>query len=325
VIVTKHNLDVADLALQEIEVTKEDLDSLGSLVMTLKFFHTLTLVGSFAEGASWLSSDSFCDALKNKTSLERLVLDMDLFSHECSKRFSEILRSQNCSLVTLDIDSVDDDDCLATICDGLSFNKSLKMFCCWPILVCNSTHRFEKKVKACLETNQSLKFIDFAENIELLPDCSAVAARYKENKNAMWSPSQVCAFCTALKSNNVLVALDITGCYINKKASDAVCAMISINVSLQSLFLNPIHMEEPEAVNIVKTCNNQNNILELLSLYQCPAVCEDMWTEEVFEYANTFEMNRILYEMQESRQRKNIRALNIIWLVVYEIVHIVHL
>ena len=83
-------------------------------------------------------------------------------------------------------------------------------------------------------------------------------------------------------------------------------------------------MEEREAVNIITTCNNQNTTLELLSLYQCPAVSEDMWTKEVFEYATTFKMNHTLYEMQESRQRKNIQYLNIIWLVVCEMIYIVH-
>ena len=84
-------------------------------------------------------------------------------------------------------------------------------------------------------------------------------------------------------------------------------------------------MEEREAVNIITTCNNQNTTLELLSLYQYPAVCEDMWRKEVFEYATTFKMNHTLYEMQESRQRKNIQSLNIIWLVVCEMIYIVHL
>ena len=308
--ICKHNHDIVELTMQRVELNKEDLDSLRNLVMTLKHFHMLTLEGFFAEGAS---SNFFCDALCNTTSLEKLFLNMNLLSYEHSKKFGDVLRSQNCSLATLVIDHVDDDDCLAVIFDGLSLNKSVETFCSWPTSVGSSTRRFEKKFKTCLETNRSLMRIDFSEDIPLLPDCSAVVNRYRSNVNAMWSSSIVCGFCTAIKSNNTLITLDITGCYIDKTASDAVCAMLSLNASLRGLFLNPIHMEETEAVAIVTNCNNNNTTLELLSLYQCPAVGENMWTEKTFEYAHTIQMGNMLYQLQESRQSKN---LTVIWLVV---------
>ncbi|XP_065911399.1 uncharacterized protein, partial [Dysidea avara] len=51
----------------------------------------------------------------------------------------------------------------------------------------------------------------------------------------------------------------------------------------------------------------------LMKKAKIDAVGENMWTEKTFEYAHTIQMGNMLYQLQESRQSKNLKVLTVIW------------
>ena len=301
--ICKYNLSITNLVLSDGTMSKDDLDSLGCLVITLKSLECLYITCSYVEGVSMKSSDSFSNALCNTKSLKKF--EFGIYSYDDSKMISNIL-SQNSSLSELYIHDVKNGDHLTNIFDGLSSNKTVTRFIASPSCVGDSI-TLEQSIEKCIASNQSLTCIDF---IDLLN-----ASSMKRN---MWSSSQICSICTGLQFNNTLVRLNISGCYIDKTASDAVCVMLSLNTSLQHLFLNPVHMEKPEAVVIIDTCNT-NTTLEVLSLVKWPDNDDDI--EKIrdktwkFTFSTDQEIDHILDQVQKSRQDKKKPILKVIWLV----------
>ena len=114
-----------------------------------------------------------------------------------------------------------------------------------------------------------------------------------------------------LQTNNTLVTLDISGCYIDKTSSDAVYVMLSLNKSLQYLFLNPSHMEKPDAVSILNSYN-ANTTLNVLSLYKCFSG-GTIDTVSKFEYSTDQDIHDILNQVKKSRESRNKSNLLIIW------------
>jgi len=295
--ICKHNSNIVEFAIELIQLSKESLDSLGYLVATLNHLEYLAISGSFAEGMSWKSSSCFCNALCNTTTLKRLTLCASSHTHENSRALSDILKENN-SIRLLHIKDAGTDDSLATIFDGLSSNKSVTTFRVWCMSVVNSncTVKFAQSLEKCFQTNQSLTFIDFFGH-----SWSGDKLRYSK----VWSSLQVCSFCTIIQYNKTLVTLDITGCYIDERASDAVRVMLSLNTSLQHLFLNPTHMEKLEAVAIFGNCK-ANTTLKLLSV---------MWVHDEFVYATDQDIIHILGQVQVIRENKRKPMLKVIWLV----------
>ena len=293
--ICKYNLSITTLYLSDGTMSKDDLDSLGCLIITLKSLECLFIICSYVEGVSLNYSDSFSNALCNTKSLKKF--EFGIYSYDDSKMISNIL-SQNSSLTTLHICDVKNGDHLTNIFDGLSSNKTVTMFIARPSCVGDSI-TLGQSIEKCIASNQSLTCIDFT---GISGDNSM--------KGNMWSSSQVCSICTGLQFNNTLVTLDISGCYIDKTASDAVCVMLSLNTSLQHLFLNPVHMEKPEAVAIIDTCNT-NTTLEVLSLVKWP----DNDKTLKFAFSTDQEIDHILDQVQKSRQDKKKSILKVIWLV----------
>ena len=103
------------------------------------------------------------------------------------------------------------------------------MFTAYPASCVGDSITLGKSIEKCIASNQSLTCIDFT---GMYPH-----VMFRSMNGNMWSSSQVCSICTGLQYNNTLIMLDIAGCYIDKTASDAVCVMLSLNTSLQYLFL----------------------------------------------------------------------------------------
>ena len=301
--ICKYNLSITKLELLDGTMSKDDLDSLGCLIITLKSLECLSIRCSYVEGVSLNSSDSFSNALCNTKSLKEFEFGIN--SYDDSKMISNIL-SQNSSLTTLHMHDVKNADHLIIIFDGLSSNKTVTRFITHPSCVCGSI-TFGQSIEKCIASNQSLTRIDFTDLFS--------ASSMKGN---MWSSSQVCSICTGLQFNNTLVTLNISGCYIDKTASDAVCVMLSLNTSLHRLFLNPVHMEKPEAVAIIDTCNT-NTTLEVLSLAKWPDNVDEIgkiWDKTwKFAFSTDQEIDYILDQVQKSRQDKKRPILKVIWLV----------
>ena len=301
--ICKYNLSITKLRLWDGTMSKDDLDSLGCLVITLKSLECLSIKCSYVEGVSLKSSDSFSDALCNTKSLKEFQFVIN--SYDDSKMISNIL-SQNSSLTTLHIRDVKNVDHLTIIFDGLSSNKTVTRFTACPSCVGVSI-TLGQSIEKCIASNQSLTRIDFTGK--------CLGEFLKSMDGNMWSSPQVCSICTGLQSNNTLVTLNISGCYIDKTASDAVCVMLSLNTSLQLLYLNPVHMEKPEAVAIIDTCNT-NTTLEVLSLVKWPDNNDDIINETwKFVFSTDQEIDRVLDQVQKSRQDKKKPILKVAWLV----------
>ena len=69
--ICRYNLSITELALSDGgTMNKNDLDSLGCLIITLKSLECLYIRCSYVEGVSLKSSDSFSNALCNTKSLK---------------------------------------------------------------------------------------------------------------------------------------------------------------------------------------------------------------------------------------------------------------
>ncbi|XP_065900460.1 NACHT, LRR and PYD domains-containing protein 14-like isoform X2 [Dysidea avara] len=280
-------------------ITKGDLDCLGEIVSTVKFIDAIIVYGSyFGEGVSPQSSDSFCNSLCSTKSLKWLSLHLTNLSCDNIAVLGRILVHNSC-LEILDIGRVNAMDSLVNICDGLSSTKTLQKFSVH-LDSADTSFVFEKRFAKCLTSNQSLTLVDFTGIFGFL--CI--------DEHVQWSSSQVCFFCSGLQSNSTVTLLDITGCYIDKTASDSVSKMLSVNTSLRHLFLNPVHMEKPDAVMIIESCKT-NTELEILSLH-CNWLDDQSETNK-FTFATDPKICEMVGQVQNSRQDKMKPNLHIIW------------
>jgi len=270
------------------ELSEEDLESLSCLLAVSKSLNILQLHGCVLVEEASLSC--FCDALCQTMSLTSLSFSSCSLSQVDCETLAQVL-SQKICLRDLNMLEIPNDKCLNPILSGLTSNTTLKLFRVSPRSL-QSYHSVGHWLKKCFMSNQSLTTVDFT-------GYPASLDRY-----ILWSSSQVCSICTGLQSNNTLVTLDVTGCYIDKTASDAVCVMLSLNTSLQHLFLNPIHMEKPEAIAIINSCNI-NTKLMVLSLVKS--------MKSKFPFATDQEVNNGLTLVQNYRQSRKMPSLNVIW------------
>ena len=81
--------------------------------------------------------------------------------------------------------------------------------------------------------------------------------------------------------------------------------MLSHNKTLKHFFLNPIHLEMQDAIDVIDSCRT-NNTLELLSLVQWPPKFDDK-RRDPFHYLHDPEITHILQQIQP--------CLNVYWLV----------
>ena len=301
--VCKYNPLVLLLELPYGKFSKNDLESIGSLLSTAIFLEKLNINGSPSEGVCLDLSHSLCTGLSKTKSLQTLRLSQWRLSQTDSEVFGDII-SQNCSLKTLCI-NVATADCLDPILNGLSSNTSITTFKAWPSKTGTSkSNILGECLKRCLTLNHSLDIVDFT------PSDFVSSPKY-----VSWSSTQVCFICTGLCGNTTVVTLDITGCYIDTEACDAVCGMLSLNTTLQHLFLNPVHLEKKEAITMIYQCS-ANSALELLSLVQWPPrTWPDDQGKDPFWYTCDPEINHVLLKIQKLRQEKDEPLLNICWLV----------
>ncbi|XP_065907269.1 NACHT, LRR and PYD domains-containing protein 12-like [Dysidea avara] len=309
-----HHLHLTTLKLPSAKMNKQDLDSLGRVIATLKSLETLDLRGcSFNEGTSLKLSDIFCNALCNTSCLKMCIFGGCQFSIDDGDVFSTII-TQNESLRMLTAFDVVDNVMITSILQGLSFNTTITSLTAWPGPL-SATHMLGQCLGKCLASNQSLTVIDFT------------SSEYKQPIDYVrWSSEHVCCICTGLQSNNSLVTLDISGCCIDKAASDAVCDMLLANTSLKHLFLNPNHMEKPEAIKILNGCNN-NTTLKLLALFwlsgwQSPYLLPATWSPfddsfwsppKGFTFINDRDVVFIMEQVQKCRQNRKQPPLRILW------------
>ena len=128
-------------------------------------------------------------------------------------------------------------------------------------------------------------------------------------------------FVIRLCANTTVVTLDISGCYIDTEACDAVRGMLSQNTTLQHLFLNPVHLEKQEAIAIIDSCR-VNAILELLSLVQWPPTRlshdddnDNRNRQNPISFLCDTEINQVLQKIHSLREEKNEPHLRVCWLV----------
>ena len=308
--ICKNNTEITHLELNVMteKLSEKSFDSTGSLLITLPL-KTLKFcnIYSASEGVCLDSSLLFYKGLSETKSLHSLYFRKTL-SQADSKVFGNII-SQNCSLKELYI-SVATADCLEPILNGLSSNTSITTFKAWPEVSGTSNVLGQCLVK-CFNLNHSLSIVDFT------PSHSIWSILY-----VSWSSTQVCSICTGLCANTTctVVTLNISGCYIDTEACNAVCGMLSQNTTLQHLFLNPVHLEKPEAIAVIDSCRG-NATLELLSLVQWPyKKRSDDQGKDPFQYSCDPEIEHVLLKIQKLRQEKNEPLLNVYWLVAIYIV-----
>ena len=287
--ICRSNPQLTDLDLPYAKVSKDDLNSLGLLLATaIEGLHMNEC--SPSEGVLLTSVESFLTSMHKSKSLKEFCLGGWSLSQVESEAFGEML-SQNKGIKGLHALQVTDADCLCPILNGLSVNSTVTLLKAWPKST-GSSNTLGQCLGKCLATNESLVIIDFA--------CFS-------DKHVTWSPAQVGSICKGLHNNITMVTLDISGCSIDSAASDAVSVMLSSNTSLRHLFLNPCHIEKPEAVTIINSCRS-NSTLELLSLVQ--------WPEKKFHFATDKEIVEVLFQVHhQSRQGRGHPILKIYWLV----------
>jgi len=290
------NLSIVKLRLLNVTfMNKVDLDSLGHLINTLKSLECLSIKNL---GVPLKPSDSFSDAVCAKSLRQ---FEVCICSYDDGKMVSKIL-SQNGSLRVLRVYEVKDTDYLTMIFDALSTNKSVTMFTAFTSCIGAYSVTLGQSIEKCIASNQLLTRIILT------------------GFTSTWSSSQVCSICAGLQSNNTLISLDISGCYIDKTAGNAMCNMLSLNTSLLHLFLNPVHMEKPEAVAIIGTCNI-NTTLQVLSLAEWSVKTDEINVvmlgtfNRKFAYSSDKEIDHIFNQLQISRQDKKKPTLKVIWLV----------
>ena len=297
--ICKNNTQITHLELIIGKLSEKSFDSIGSLLSTLPLKSLQIDFHSTSEGVCLDSSLLFYKGLCETKSLHTLHF-VNTLSQADSKVFSNII-SQNCSLKELCI-KVATADCLEPILNGLSSNTSITTFTAWSKVNGTSNVLGQCLVK-CFNLNHSLSIVNFL--------------------YVSWSSTQVCSICTGLCANITctVVTLDISGCYIDTEACNAVCGMLSQNTTLQHLFLNPVHLEKPEAIAMIDSCR-ANATLEQLSLVQWP---HKRWPDDdqgknPFQYSCDPEINHVLLKIQKLRQEKNEPLLNVYWLVAIYIV-----
>ena len=300
--ICKHNPHITKLVLSDGILSENDLESIGSLLTTCLSFKILNMYCLPSEGVYLDLSSSFCKALCETKSLQKLQL-YDICSWKVSRADSEVFGkviSQNCSLKELYIE-VATDDCLDPILNGLSSNTSITTFRTFPSKA-GTSNTLGQCFKNCLTLNHSLNIMDFTSTIRYIP------LRY-----VLWSSTQVSSICTGLCTNTTVVTLDISGCYIDTKACHSVCGMLSQNTALKHLFLNPVHLEKQDAVAMIDSYR-ANDTLELLSLVQwTPKLFhDDSEGKDPFQYSHDPEITHILQQIQPH--------LNVYWLVTIYIV-----
>ena len=233
--ICKYNTQIINLGLYIGKLTAEnDLESIGSVLTTLPLESLQVCpLHSLSEEMCLDSSLFFRKGLCETKLLHTLFLWG--LSQADSKVFGNII-SQNCSLKELCI-KIATADCLDPILNGLSSNTSITTFTAWPNKT-GASNTLGQCLKKCLILNHSLNVVDFT-SFYTIPQLYV-----------SWSPTQVSSICTGLCANTTVVTLDISGCYIDTDAYHAVCGMLSQNTTLQHLFLNPVHLERKQAVNM---------------------------------------------------------------------------
>ena len=256
--ICRHKLSITTLCLQSYRyiISKSDLDSLGCFINLVQSLTILYLICSYVEGLTLNSLDAFNDALSNTKSLKKLVfrVDLDDFYGDNDDLY-DISNTYHFDLKTV---GMTNNDHLAILFDILSLNKSVEALTVRPSYF-DDPITLGKSIEKCLASNQSLISINLGRDV----------LRPIINLEAIWSSSQVCFICSGLQPNKTLVSLDISGCYIDKTAGNAICSMLTVNTSLKHFLLNPVHMEKPEAVAMIYACNI-NATLEELSLVRWP-------------------------------------------------------
>ena len=299
--ICKHNPHITELALPFGKLSENDLESIGSLLTTCLSFKILNMYCSCSEGMYLDLSSSFCKALCETKSLQKLQL-CNRYPWKVSQANSEVFGkviSQNCSLKELYIE-VATADCLDPILNGLSSNTSITTFRTCPSKA-GTSNTLGQCFKNCLTLNHSLNIMDFT------------SLRYLSPLYVLWSSTQVSSICTGLCTNTTVVTLDISGCYIETETCHSVCGMLSQNTALKHLFLNPVHLEKQDAVAMIDSYR-ANDTLELLSLVQCPPKLfhHDSEGKDPFQYSHDPEITHILQQIQPH--------LNVYWLVTIYIV-----
>ena len=308
--ICKNNTQITHLELIIGKLIEKSFDSIGSLLSilhlkSLKIDHLLTT----SEGVYLDSLSLFYKGLSETESLYSLYF-LNTLSQADSKVFSNII-SQSCSLKELAI-RVATGDCLEPILNGLSSNTLITTFKAWP-QVSGTSNVLGQRLEEFFKLNHSLSIVDLTSSHNYIWSISYVS----------WSSTQVCSICTGLCANTTctVVTLDISGCYIDTEACNAVCGMLSQNKTLRHLFLNPVHLEKPEAITVIDSCR-ANATLELLSLVQWPHKKRsgDDQGKDPFQYSCDAEINHVLQKIQKLRQEKNEPLLNVYWLVAIYIV-----
>ena len=292
--ICRHNPHITELALPYGEFSENDLESIGSLLTTCLSFRILDMYCSPSEGVCLDLSSSFCKALCETKSLQKLLYNR-LLSQDDSEVFSKII-NQNCSLKELHI-KVATADCLDPILSGLSSNTSITIFRTCPGQF-GASNTLGQCLKKCLTLNHSLNVMDFT------------SLRYLPLRYVSWTSTQVSSICTGLCTNTTVVTLDISGCYIDTEACHSVCGMLSQNTTLKHLFLNPVHLEKKEAIAMIDS-SRTNNTLQLLSLVQWPPKrwLGDSEGKDPFQYSHDLEITHILQQIQPHL------IINVYWLV----------
>ena len=307
--ICKHNPQIIDLKLPYGQMDENDLESIGLILTTLSL-ESLQMDCSPCEGVCLDLSLSFCKALCEIKSLQKLLLHMDGLSQAGGTLFSNVI-SQNCSLKELYI-TVATADSLDPILNGLSSNTSITTFTAWPDETAAS-NTLGQCLEKCFILNHSLNIVDFTSSPYTI-----------QHLYVSWSPTQVSSICTGLCANTTVVTLDISGCYIDTDACHAFCGMLSQNTTLQHLFLNPVHLEKQQAIAMIDSCR-ANATLELLSLLQWPPKISEMllkvWVnfpqgKVPFQYSCDPEINHVLQKIQKLRQDKDKPLLSVYWLAV---------
>ena len=313
--ICKNNTQITHLEL--IIMIEIFFDSIGSLLSTLPLKSLkIDHVHSTSEVVCLDSLLLFYKGLCETKSLHSLYF-LKTLSQAASKVFGNII-SQNCSLKELCV-RVATADCLEPILNGLSSNTSITTFKAMPFKA-DASNTLGLCLKKCLTLNHSLNIVDFT--LFHYINLSSSSSIFFHNLYVSWSSTQVCSICTGLCANTTctVVTLDISGCYIDTEACNAVCGMLSQNTTLQHLFLNPVHLDKPEAIAMIDSCR-ANATLELLSLVQWPLeINPHVEEKDPFQYSCDPKINHVLLKIQKLRQEKNKPLLNVYWLVAIYIV-----
>ena len=297
--VSKYNPNITNLRLPQALLNAKDLESVGSLISTCSSLKSLHLASyETAQVIDLRSSVSFCKAVHKTKSLEKLTMpDWSLSQTNCVV-FGNIIR-RNCSLKELHM-KVATANCLDPILNGLANNRSITSFRVWPRV----TGAADGLGDCLKEFSHPLKTVDF---IDILPPCTMPLY-------VLWSSTQVISICTGLHANITVETMDISGCYVDTEAGNAVCGMLSQNTTLKHLFLNPVHLEKQEAIAMIDSCRT-NATLELLSLVRWPpkaAVCYSKEGENPFQFSTNEEVKSILQMLQQEKDKQ----FDVYWLAI---------